>query len=294
MNRHLQLGINSCNKVCTKYKFINENGSSYVPPEYYMIFKYTEYYNNEITDKIIEEEKAISEVIVKRFDLYKNNDAIVNTTINKIKNIDELMEFFKKYCIICSFSVFKLLYPLPNIDNQVMQVISAIADDDTIEKLKQYMEKRNIKITIQKNNIYEQEINIICYGIINEDGFSIGKIYNYLSYHIIPYNIIQGFKICHPYINKKHLLLDYIVTYAFLKTNNIIEEIKYYYECLNKEDVKLFNNYAGTYVNPIISKKILTNELLKEINMPGKYEPAIYYHKNKTYKVIEKQINRCN
>jgi hypothetical protein len=302
LNKHLLVRKESCNQVCGFYNFIHKNNLSYSPPEYFMINKYNEWYQQPIDEKIIELDKIYSKEIINNMNRYKKKitEKIKNLPIEEVnekKEVKELgySEIVQKF--IDSNDV--IYYRTGFINTPIGIILNSSQRQELVKELKKkFREAKYVSGFLQNN--YDIHIEVEYINIVK----FILKSYNLTDYEVIPYAKLDV-ATAHPFVVKRLLLLDFISLYYLTNSADharlyyqTIDFIDYIIEVLDKsmnEDLSKYNLYQGSYRDKNIDKSILRVQAsIKSDNIMSMYVPEQYRTKTGKYKEIEKRDSDSN
>lgn len=311
LHKHIMIKNNPCLKTCSLYHFDHGAGLAYVPPEYYMINKYQELYSNEITQADIEEEKIEANNIVKKMDNYISNisskihnyndkeiekalksldDDFKDTNIMNLQK--EMLNFIKKNYIVCGRTILKIRNLVPNI-----LYLYFIGDANTGREIFNHFKSKNRILTVQLEFILLMDSLIRTLWVMDKKSNNyVAHFSNSLDYEIIPYKMEKGFRVAHPYVSKRLLLIElpYLIyssnlndAEVLLMTKRSLERIRKTFVLLGKENLSSYNKYMGKFKDPTIVKKLEQNKV-RQTN-PGivaPYDPTMYKLIHKEYKEV--------
>lgn len=301
LNKHIMIKNNPCLKTCSLYHFDHEKGFSYIPVEYYMINEYQKYYNDEIDSEVVNKEKEQSRLIIKKLNYYidlfsKKINNYSSDDINKVKDNfnndykdknyaelqNKLLSLIKKKYLIYGRTLLKIKDKVPH-----LLYLYFIGDKNTSKEVFNSFKSSGTILSSQVEFILLKDNLLRTLWIINKkDSKYISFFSNSLDYEIIPYKSEKGYRIAHPYVSKRLMLIEIpFLLYNYYMNNLTIlygsrtslMQIKQVFELLQNEDLSKYNNYMGQYKDPTIFIKLEQNKVRKE--NPGivaPYDPLMY------------------
>ena len=303
MNKHLLIRKDACSNLCQYYKFIHKHDISYMPPEYYMIQTYAEWYQQPITPDIINKNKYIAGNILKNMEHYIQQIE-GKKSLSDDKPADLPTKPDKKYTTHFSDALKK--FKCIRYRNTIP--IGIIANESQRRDLLLYLQKHLPTHNFKYNQSFIQDnydIRIRSY-FLNMDDNVLCKVYNISEYEIIPYKIEDNRIFAHPYVVNRLLLIDFISMYylatsvdssALLVTlslglfNAIISSFKTSID----DDLSLYNKYSGSYSDKNIDKTIYKiKSVVKDVKIMNMYVPMQVKNKTGSFKELDKDSKTCN
>ena len=295
LNRHMLIRKESCAKLCQFYSFIHKNNISYSPPEYFMIRKYPELYNNKITNDTITFHTNVVKHIIKNIKNYVQYD------LNKVKKIKvekknktPEVEYILNLLIKKKLTFYRFGWTgcIVNTDER-----NSLVSD--LQKKYSHQKVRCVSTFIQDNS----DIRIQLYDLyINDKKYL--RLYNLSEYEIIPRTKYNEMYVAHPYVINRLLLIDFIFAYylrksvekseeLLIQTAKLFNEVLYRLEESIDCDLSKYNDYVGMYSDKNIDKNIFKiNAVIKDNTIMPVYMPASYKNKTGSFKEIRKDTGQ--
>lgn len=299
LNKHMLIRKDSCSKLCQYYNFIHKNNLSYSPPEYFMIRKYSEWYQSSITEDIIKDNSITVNLILKNIDIYIKSLNFKDIEKEEPSKERQNTQIFIEELIKKNKLTFYRETP----------IIGCIANNKERNELIQAVNRKYLgrKIKLEQGFIQDNyDIRIRVFHLYIDDIIYL-KLYNISEYEIIPRRKHKkyGMYEAHPYVCNRLLLIDFISSYYLCKSvensksmasqaTELFKEITGRLEYSINCNLEEYNDYTGEYSNKNIDKNIYKiNAVVKDDKIMTVYTPIQYKNRTGSFKEINAESGSC-